>query len=144
MSAILFLDFDGVLHPTRGDVAPFEYAPLLVAALEPYPDVRIVLSTSWVEVFGLEESRAFLPEELRRRVMGATYYEEWPARLTRYGQIVHYVRRHLLTRWLALDDDDQGWPAEHRQRLVRTSGLLGLAHPDAVPELTDKLKRLTA
>ncbi len=90
MVATIFLDFDGVLHPIGGTVAQFEYAPLLVAALEPHPTAQIVLSTSWVPVFGLDESKDMLPAELQRRVIGATYdpryglHEEWSS-LTRYA-----------------------------------------------------------
>ena len=147
MPTILFLDFDGVLHPIGGDVAPLEYAPLLIAALEPHPAVEIVLSTSWVPVFGLDGTRDMLPAELRQRVVDATYdplymlRAEWSS-LTRYAQIAHYVKRRSVTRWLAIDDDAEGWPAEFRKSLVRTSGLLGLAHPDVVPELADKLIRI--
>jgi histidinol phosphatase-like enzyme len=46
---ILFLDFDGVLHedPCFDEARLFECAPGLAQALEPFPEVRIVLSTSW-------------------------------------------------------------------------------------------------
>jgi hypothetical protein len=61
---VLYLDFDGVLHPEdvwrRPGWGPyvasppghqlFEHADLLVELLAPYPDLRIVLSTSWVRV----------------------------------------------------------------------------------------------
>ena len=33
---ILFVDLDGVLHPTGGATAPLEYADLLAEMLEPY------------------------------------------------------------------------------------------------------------
>ncbi len=59
MSCVLYLDYDGVLHNdsvyrVRGqgivirDGVLFEWAHYLVEALRPYPDIRIVLSTSWV------------------------------------------------------------------------------------------------
>jgi hypothetical protein len=60
----------------------------------------------------------------------------------KYAQIARYVKCHKLTRWVALYDDAEGWPADHRKLLVHTSGLFGLGHPDAVPELVDKLARL--
>jgi hypothetical protein len=147
---MLFLDFDGVLHPVPGcreDIELFAYAPLLEAALEPHPDVRIVLSTSWVEGFGYEVSQECLPESLQQRVIGSTYHSrmkrdmrpEWHAMLTRYAQIANYVKRHAVTRWLALDDDDTGWPPGQRRNLVRTPGRFGLSYPDAQTELADKL-----
>jgi len=61
---VLFTDFDNCLHRsdayrTRRGIVPadpnavlFEYAPILELLLEPYPDVNLVLSTSWVEVLG--------------------------------------------------------------------------------------------
>ncbi len=150
MNPILFADFDGVMHPVGGDVAPLEYAPLLITALEPYPSVRIVLSTSWVAAFGFDDTRAMLPLELQRRVIGATYHShmkrnmhpKWWVSATRYQQIAHYVQRHAVARWLAIDDDDEGWPAEHRDQLVRTSAYAGLASAVTQAELADKLRSL--
>lgn len=55
---ILFLDFDGVLHPDaaflvkgrptlKAEGQLFMWAPLLVDVLADFPEVQIVLSTSW-------------------------------------------------------------------------------------------------
>jgi hypothetical protein len=82
---ILFLDFDGVLHPTdvylkkgrptlHGEGELFMWAPQLIEALAPYPHVKIVLSTSWVRVRGFTRTRRALPEALRARVIGATWH----------------------------------------------------------------------
>lgn len=150
MAPTLFLDFDGVLHPydvylvngkaVRPGGGLFVYAPLVVAALAPYPTVKIVLSTSWVSAIGFEESRSRLPVELQRRVVGAT--DQATAR-TRHSQIAHYVRQHGLISWLAVDDDTEGWPAEQRKNLVRTPRAMGLSYLDAQLELADKLALLT-
>ena len=61
---VLYLDYDGVLHhescywharkgpylnvPEGENNVLFRHAPLLAEMLEPYPDLKIVLSTSWV------------------------------------------------------------------------------------------------
>src|ERR1700692_2034672 len=82
---VLFVDYDGSLHrfgayrTRRGIVSSnpatvelFEFAPLLAELIEPYPQVEIVLSTSWVRVLGFRRARAELPvESLRQRVVGA-------------------------------------------------------------------------
>lgn len=61
---LLYLDFDGVLHPEDVWRRPgwgvfvarppghrvFKNAALLEEVLAPYPEIRIVLSTSWVRV----------------------------------------------------------------------------------------------
>jgi hypothetical protein len=85
---ILFLDYDGVLHPDavyrtsqgivlrREGLRLFEWAPLLEAALAPYPEVRIVLSTSRVRVVDFDHSRRRLPPRLQARVIGATWHSQ--------------------------------------------------------------------
>jgi hypothetical protein len=138
---ILFLDFDGVLHPNevyryhpRGIVLEceghelFEHAELLDEILAPHSHVAIVLSTSWVPELGFDRAKGHLPSALRQRVRGATWHSAlydkatWFG-LTRYEQIAGYVRRHGLTKWIAVDDDDQGWASHHRHHLVHTDEL---------------------
>jgi len=88
--SVLFLDFDGVLHPEsvyfyhrRGPVlvnAPthrlFEHASLLERELLPYPSVKIVLSTSWVRRYhgSVAKVARHLTPSLRERIIGATYH----------------------------------------------------------------------
>lgn len=68
---ILFLDYDGVLHPDsahlirgspvlRAEGELLMWMPILEDILEPYPDVSIVLSTSWVRVLGFSRARDYL------------------------------------------------------------------------------------
>lgn len=83
---IVFLDYDGVLHPDaaylvkgrpelRAAGTLFMWAPILEEALAPYPDAKIVLSTSWVPVLkSFSRARAFLPAMLQARVIGATWH----------------------------------------------------------------------
>jgi hypothetical protein len=155
MMDVLYLDFDGTVHPgevwyerASGEVrlkAPghelFESLPVLEAAITKYPTLQIVLSTSWLLIFGVEKTRAFLPESLQHRVIGATYDPQSPeawrwARLTRYDQIVLDVqRRKPRCRWLALDDDALGWPHSEQDALVLVPTELGLACPRAQARL---------
>jgi len=154
---LLFLDFDGVLHPDvvylecgrlvlrRDGIAFFEWAPLLQNALARHPEIRIVLSTSWVSL-GFNFARAQLPQLLRERVISATSEGadsgfEW---LTRYRQIIQYVNRHRCQRWLAIDDDVEHWPDEHRASLVATDGDWGLSESGKSDELAAKLKSLAS
>lgn len=157
---VLYLDFDGVLHhenvlrhPRRGIYlsAPpgfklFQHAGLLDALLAPYPDVRIVLSTSWVRVLGYSRSVKRLPLSLRERVIGATYHsrmnEHLFTLLPRGVQVLDDVERRAPRDWLALDDDGAGWPKEHEHRLVLTDERLGLNAPGLADELVSKLRGL--
>lgn len=153
----LFLDYDGVLHPDavyrKGErivlrtdgFRLFEWTDVLEDLLTPYPALQVVLSTSWARVLGFDAARSHLPESLRRRVVGATWYETAPRRwdnLTRYEQIRHAVQRHRHTRWLAVDDNSAGWADEHRANLVLTDPLLGLGTSAAQADLREKLEWL--
>lgn len=150
----LFLDFDGVLHPDAvyriaGKIvlkadghALFEWAPVLEEALVPYPELQIVLSTSWVRVLGFDTALRWLPDALQRRVVGATWHRHGPRGweyLARYEQIIRNVQRHEHARWLAIDDMGEGCADEHRDRLVLTDSLLGLGAAAVQQELREKL-----
>ena len=154
---IVFLDFDGVLHPNevflypkRGIVlecdghALFEHADVLLQILEPHPQVKIVLSTSWVVALGFNRAKGRLPKGLQNRVIGATYHTAQGERsvwwaMTRHEQIARYVRRHNLVNWVAIDDDDHGWPEDQRYHLVHTDEWAGLGQLAAQSSLAEKI-----
>lgn len=163
-SIILYLDFDGVLHHDdvwidlhnrpylRGPGVLFEYADRLTQVLAPYPQLKIVLSTSWVRVKRFSYAVNRLPVDLRRRVIGATWHSRfklddelvdwWLYTATRYDQIFRDVRRRQPLRWLALDDDGDGWPDGASAHLVRCDPNLGLSEPRVRSELEDRLAHL--
>jgi len=157
---VLYLDFDGVLHPEPVFFHPnrgvylgaeahghtlFEHAPLLASVLAPYPDVKIVLSTSWVQHRSYSKAVKRLPLELQNRVVGATFHaahmtrDSWFA-LPRGAQVLGDVGRRRPAHWVALDDDDVDWPEKHLSKLVKTDTMLGLARPGAVDELRSHLE----
>jgi hypothetical protein len=163
---VLYLDFDGVLHPhpvvrnpKHGIHLPlhpehflFEYAPMLIDALRPYPRVKIVLSTNWVAILGFKNARKRLPAELAARCIGATYHArhhraEWEQarRDLRSGpqrgrQVTADVGRRRPDRWLAIDDDDEGWSSSATSHLVLTDSDRGLGCPSSRADLIEKLR----
>lgn len=152
---ILFLDFDGVLHPDQVFITPkgpqlqgpgelFMWAPALEEALNAHPDVKIVLSTSWVRQIGFSKAKKRLPPSLRARVVGSTWHssmskvwadEIWWDHTSRYGQILQYVVRARLTDWVALDDDAENWGNDDLSRLLRADPSLGLTTPNLLTQL---------
>jgi len=165
MTPVLYLDYDGVLHPADVRVTEaeplrprvynggptdhplFEHAPLLEHVLRPFADVRIVLSTSWVRVLGYEFAVQQLPAGLRGRVVGTMWREELlqhPPR-ARYDAIQTDAVARGLDRWLALDDDLEGWPGAQRYRVIApNNSWLGLSQPGRAEELAEALALLCA
>lgn len=157
-SPVLYLDYDGVLHSdevywyrktgivVKGDHRLFAAAEILVAILAPYTDLQVVLSTSWVRVLTYYKAAKRLPPDLRNRLRGATWHSgmnsAWWNTLTRYEQIANHVRRHAITRWLAIDDDADGWFVADSHRLVQTNGSLGLIEEATQQDLARKLGML--
>lgn len=154
---ILFLDFDGVLHPARavmgchgpeldGEGSLFMWAEPLADLLKSRPHVQVVLSTSWTRHLPFEQVRDFLPEPLRRRVVGSTWhrikfdpaysrnlqFSYWQD-ASRYQQVKRWVNLHRLRRWVAVDDDARGW--QEPEHLVQTDPETGLSDPGAIARL---------
>lgn len=161
---ILYLDFDGVLHPADvfrhihgGDAflperltlqghRLFEHAELLSSLIEPYPHLRIILSTNWVYAVGYDRARRQLPAPLSRRTIGATYHSSMRhsreyARMSRGQQILSDVERRLPHAWLAVDDDEELWPEAHLHNLILTHAELGISAPDVRLALSEALAR---
>jgi hypothetical protein len=156
---LLFLDFDGVLHPDevyltkngpklQSEGTLFMWSPLLVKALAPFPEVDIVLSTSWVRNIGFHRTKKCLPLELQDRVIGATWHSNmqnawsdqiWWDHVSRHDQILRYVSRARAEYWVALDDDADNWSENHTEKLIQTQKGAGLTTAGVLNLLNDKL-----
>lgn len=136
MILLLMLDIDGVLHDgnvTLKRIKPpsvrwlkdherrflthtgylvrgqnlFEHADRLAAALEPFPEVRIVITSTWREHFDLDALKGFLPPTLAERVIGVT-----PQKFSRDGSVQRLREINAFLQdndladepWIALDD----------------------------------------
>jgi len=112
---ILFLDFDGVLHPEHdGEPTPADQAfchlPQFEAVMRDFPLVEIVISSMWRYQFSLDELRARFSPDIAVRIIGKTALTEriadkyLPAR--REGEILDWLAATGCTDspWVALDD----------------------------------------
>lgn len=154
---LIFLDFDGVLHPPeagdfvvvqREGVAMLEvsgerlfcWAEHLERALVPFPEVQLVISSTWRRQHTLGELRAKLPGALGARVSGTTPLVAG----TRYEQIRAYFPGEIEAtgQWLAIDDDLEGWPEHELDRLVRCDPATGISSPEVLDALERKLSKL--
>ena len=156
MGAVLFLDFDGVLHPDsaylvkgrptlKGEGELFMWAPLLIKALADFPEVQIVLSTSWARELSFNRARRWLPAELHARVIGSTWHSAmsfkregfrslatWWDEATRYQQFKRYAGRAGQT----------DWGADDLNKLVHTHSETGLSDPVVLALLAARLEVL--
>ena len=168
MQPNLYLDFDSCLHAEdvrlvkgrpvifeNGMISPrplFEHVPLLEQLLAPHPELRIVLSTSWVRHLGFSYAKEQLSAGLQARVIGATWHShmrqenagaECFAQLSRFQTICADAARRRNDLWLALDDDLDGWPDAWRHKVVApTDPILALGQPGKADELAAALEKL--
>lgn len=154
---ICYLEYDAVLHDgnvyrnrhtgmyikTPGRTF-FEWMPILEELFAPYPELKIVLSTTWVRELGFNEAKHELAPSLRERVIGATFLHPKIVKaefdtLSRGAQICGDVARRKPADWFALDDDAFGWPARSRDHLIQTTDLLGLSDPAVQQQIRQRL-----
>ena len=160
--AVLYLDFDGVLHhencvwhPRRGAylVAPsefilFQHAELLAELLAPYPEVKIVLSTSWVLQYGYATTAKRLPVSLRQRCVGATFHSRAMGKsefrdVPRGIQVWEDVQRRQPVDWLALDDNPEGWSPGCLGHFVQTHQHHGISEPTVLSRIKVRLAEMS-
>src|SRR5665811_2061019 len=68
---ILFLDFDGVMHPVN-QTNIFCREEHLARVLRDFPGVEVVISSSWRETHTLKNMQTFFLTDLRSRIIGVT------------------------------------------------------------------------
>lgn len=165
----VYLDVSGVCHPSESlyqlvqgrspwhdGHAKYESVPTLVAALEAWPEVELVLTSTQPHDGTVLQN---LGPSLAARVVGHTY-EDLTAKVkrtvsTRSGGtrtvgfstedywrmnkaeiILTHVKWRRPTQWIAIDDEDILWPRDVRHdRLVLTDGCLGLEDAKAQDRL---------
>ena len=161
------MDFDGVLHQDAvyttanlehkfiGEGSLLMHTPILEKLIEPYPELKIVLSTNWVRIAGYENTLYKLPNKLQARVIGATlhtqtkqmYQDPYGSSISRFEQIEWHASNNDIKQWLAIDDLFSGyevnkWPESHRHLLVLTEQSKGLGCLETQREIQTKLMEL--
>jgi hypothetical protein len=142
-SVVLFLDFDGVLHPRGGALAGerFSKKSMLEELLrEPaLLHILLVISSTWREAYPLKSLVSIFSEDIQPRIIGATpILNDIDAAYQRYREIKAWLIRHPeVNRWVALDDAAGDFPQDGRLSSVFTDPDIGLKNSDI-----DSLRRL--
>ena len=113
----IFLDFDGVLHPTSAKPESlFIKAIDLVKIVMRYKP-SIVISSSWRFHFPEDEILLRLPQELGGAVVGFTG-EAHIGRHARWHEIKAYCAKRQIYDWVALDDSTFEFPTPCRELIA--------------------------
>jgi hypothetical protein len=106
-ACVLFLDFDGVMHPA--ECGSFCNTPFLQRVLESCPDVDVVLSTNWRINADPEQLRSHFPSDIRSRVVDVTpVLGDGP--YERQRECEGYIAEKKVGFAIALDDDASLFP----------------------------------
>lgn len=111
--SVLFLDFDGVLHPLKsGEAGRFVRMPAFEAWARTHPAVEIVISSTRRQIFPFETIRRFFSADLRPRIIGVTPIVVVEAEYKRHHEIGVWLRKNERNSalWVALDDSADRFP----------------------------------
>jgi hypothetical protein len=127
---LLFLDFDGVLHPTHfAGESPFSRAYLLEETLTQFSP-KIVVSSSWRFTHKLEKLQKVVPgfiAELLVGVTGAPMVGKHP----RFSEIQGFLHGYGPADWRALDDAYWEFP-NPCSKLIRCNPNTGLGNKEVL------------
>jgi hypothetical protein len=137
---VIFLDFDGVLHPpkaiagARPPLTPtqiragwpqtFQHLPLLVQLLQGHADVGVAVSSSW-RLFLTEHELEQLLHPIKDWYVGALH----PRMTQRDEAITQWLSEHKVVDYVVLDDVPRffsGYPSQWPQLIV-CNAALGIA-----------------
>lgn len=134
---VILLDFDGVLHEARGDLPQdryFAWLPILVELLEPHPDVRVAVHSSWRHMHTAEELADFM------RLLGDRYIGTVP-RGDREPAIREFLKsRPDVRRYLVIDDAPDEFSRIQGRRLVLCDPERGLSAADVQSRIREWLQ----
>lgn len=134
---ILFLDFDGVLHPNLKGEPDFCRLPLMWQILGACPDMEVVFSTSWREIYKFDEMVEFVTygggEEFAARFIGSTPELEAQNHCDRRDlEIQSWLDANGHSgSWLAIDDMPNLFNGGHPNLYV-VDGACGLTDADVL------------
>lgn len=117
---IIFLDFDGVLHPApSGEHGLFCHLDRFEAVLREFPFVKVVISSSWREGYPEDIVIGIFSEDIQRRILGITPLGDGVPPFPRHAEIQAWLSETAYRgSWIALDDAKNEFPKNCEQLLL--------------------------
>jgi hypothetical protein len=112
---LLFLDLDGVLRRSTSPLYALDrdLVANLESLLRAFPDVSVVITSSWREAFGLDEIRRRFSADIRERIVGGTPSSRSRDGFYRHREVLAYMKAKAVGAWwVAVDDDREHYPVE--------------------------------
>jgi len=154
LDRVLFLDFDGVLHPDGCErQALFSHMPVfceVLQAADPRREVPIVVSSMWRYDCSIAQLRALFPADMAHQIVGVTPdlmdqpgpwgMEGGGARSgSRQREVIAWMRTHSPAgQWLAIDDR-ASYFAQDCPDLFLVPGALECTAGGITPAVADEL-----
>jgi HAD domain in Swiss Army Knife RNA repair proteins len=128
---VVYLDFDGVLHPTSAAMDGLLSRAHLLEPLFENNIASIVISSSWRFTHSLDALKAKLPSSLAKWVVDVT----GPALIGKYARyqeiLAHAFPSDEIMMWRALDDSYWEFPSNCPE-LIRCNPNTGIANKQIV------------
>jgi hypothetical protein len=154
---VLFLDIDGVLHPNgiartyvrrnlQGELVGhrilgdglWQWSEPLVRILREFPQVQVVLHSTWRHEISLADIKAHMPSELAGRIVALTPTDAFE----RLDSIRLYCAKNAVERYVIVDDAAGQFPKGLPELVL--CGENGLGDPSTVALVRSKLGGFSA
>jgi HAD domain in Swiss Army Knife RNA repair proteins len=128
----VFLDFDGVLHPTIFDSKNcFIRLPNFGSCIEPFLDsIEIVITSSWRFQYELIELVKLFPKSIQDAIVNTTGNAHI-GQHARYVEINNYVRDFGVVSWVAIDDSRYEFPDLLPDNIILCNPAIGFSGIEA-------------
>ena len=111
---LVFLDFDGVMHPAGCDTSRyFCNLAAFEAVMREHTNVAIVIASTWRNAYPLSELKRHFSPDIGSRIVGKTpTWEDESDEHIRYREIRDFLKHPKLAglRWIAVDDSEFEFP----------------------------------